>query len=60
MAPFLPTIYKIMDNDWVNYKTFSIESNKKMSFKFPASVQARWIRFVSNKKTTATAWLDYK
>ncbi len=49
-----------MDNDWVNYKTFSIESNKKMSFKFPASVQARWIRFVSNKKTTATAWLDYK
>jgi len=48
------------DNVWMNYKTFKVESNKPFIFKFPDSVQARWIRFVSNSNTVASAWLDYK
>ena len=48
------------DNSWVAYKTFTVKPNQKMSFEFPKSVQGRWIRFVSNKKSSVTAWLDYK
>ncbi len=48
------------DNVWMNYKTFRVDSNKQVVFKFPKSIQARWIRFVSNENTIATAWLDYK
>lgn len=48
------------DNVWMNYKTFRVEPGKKLVVKFPDNVRARWIRFVSNSNTTATAWLDYK
>jgi hypothetical protein len=48
------------DNVWMNYQTFKVEPNKKVILKLSKSVQARWIRFVSNTNTTATAWLDYK
>jgi hypothetical protein len=48
------------DNTWVNYKTFKVNPNKQIIFKFPTSVQARWIRFVSTENTKATAWLNYK
>jgi hypothetical protein len=48
------------DNTWVNYKTFKVNPNKQIVFKFPTYVQARWIRFVSTENTIATAWLNYK
>jgi hypothetical protein len=48
------------DNIWVTYRTFNVLANEKITFKFPENIQARWIRFVSNENTTATAWLDYK
>ncbi len=48
------------DNEWVNYKSFVVKANEKFSFKFPNNIQARWIRFVSDTNTTATAWLDYR
>ncbi len=48
------------DNVWMNYKTFSVEPGKKLVFRFPDNVRARWVRFVSTDNTTATAWLDYK
>jgi hypothetical protein len=48
------------DNEWVNYKSFVVKANEKFSFKFPNNIQARWIRFVTDTNTIATAWLDYK
>lgn len=48
------------DNDWMSYKTIEVKANSKFKYKFPASTQARWIRFVSNKNAKVTAWLDYK
>ncbi len=48
------------DNEWVNYKSFVVKANEKFSFKFPNNIQARWIRFVSDTNTIATAWLDYR
>lgn len=47
------------DNDWVKYKTVTIQPGEKKQMQFPVSVQGRWIRFVSNKNVTATAWLEY-
>lgn len=48
------------DNDWVTYNTYEVLSGKKLELVLPSTVQARWIRFVSNTNTTATAWLDYE
>jgi hypothetical protein len=48
------------DNIWVTYRTFTVKKNEKVIFKFPGNIQARWIRFVSNENTSATAWLDYR
>lgn len=48
------------DNVWMNYKTYRVEPGKKLVCKFPDNVRARWIRFVANSNTTATAWLVYK
>ena len=48
------------DNVWMDYKMVKVKPGEKFSLLFPATVQARWIRFVSSESTTATAWLDYK
>lgn len=48
------------DNEWVNYKSFIVKANEKFHFKFPKNIQARWIRFVTDSNTIATAWLDYQ
>lgn len=48
------------DNVWMNYTTFKLEPNKQVVFQFPNSIQARWIRFVSNENTKATTWLTYQ
>jgi hypothetical protein len=48
------------DNDWVTYNTYEVLPGKKLEIVLPSTVQARWIRFVSNTNTTATAWLDYE
>ena len=48
------------DKNWVTYRTFTVKANEKLTFKFPGNIQARWIRFVSDENTTATASLDYK
>ena len=48
------------DNNWIAYRSFKVNANEKFVFKFPANIQARWIRFVLNENATATAWLDYK
>ena len=48
------------DNSYMAYKTLVVEPNQKLNFEFPKSAQGRWIRFISNKKCSVTAWLDYK
>lgn len=46
--------------DWVAYKVFELQAGKSISYEFPASFQAYWIRFKANMATTATAQLAYR
>lgn len=45
---------------WMKYKEVTVAAGESFAFQFPADVQARWIRFVSNKDCNATAQLEYK
>lgn len=45
---------------WMLYKEISVKSGETFKHQFPESFQARWIRFISDKKCSATAWLEYK
>jgi hypothetical protein len=45
---------------WVDYKIFSVKAGKKINYQFPTEFQAYWIRFISEKDTTATAQLTYQ
>ena len=47
------------DGDWVQYERFVVKQGEKFKHPFPQSFMARWIRIVSDKNTTATAWLEY-
>jgi len=47
------------DGDWVEYKTVTVKPNSTFKYEFPIAFQARWLRFKTDKSTTATAWLDY-
>ncbi len=48
------------DGTWVNYKRFTLKSGQSTSHEFPADFSAYWIRFISNKTTTASAQLTYQ
>jgi len=48
------------NGDWMEYASYSVKPGVKFVHHFPASFQARWIRFSTNADTKATAWLDYK
>ena len=48
------------NGDWMEYKVQSLKGGETWQYEFPQAFQARWIRFVSNKDVTATAWLEYK
>ena len=46
---------------WVLYETVEVPpGDAGRELEFPADVQARWIRVVSDRDTTATAWLTYR
>jgi len=45
---------------WMTYQTISVAPGKTVEHEFPAGFQARWIRFVADKPTTASAWLTYE
>ncbi|QEH43915.1 hypothetical protein FW415_01410 [Chitinophaga sp. XS-30] len=45
---------------WMKYKEVTVAPGEQFAFRFPDDVQARWIRFVSNKDCNATARLEYK
>jgi hypothetical protein len=48
------------DGTWVDYQRFLLENGKTTTHEFPESFSAYWIRFVSDKDTTATAQLTYR
>lgn len=48
------------NGDWMEYATFRVKPAEKQTHRFPASFQARWIRFVSDSDANVTAWLEYK
>ncbi|WP_197705678.1 hypothetical protein [Labilibaculum antarcticum] len=45
---------------WMNYKEVQVKPGETFEYEFPTSFQARWIRFVSDKDCSATAWLVYQ
>jgi len=45
---------------WMKYKTIQVKSGEIVKFNFPTAFQSRWIRFVSDGKCNATAWLKYE
>ena len=48
------------NGDWMEYKEFSVKPEETVKYDFPATFEARWIRFTTNKNTNATAWLEYR
>jgi len=42
------------------YKSFNIEAGKTLTYDFPLSYAAHWVRVKSDKDVNATAWFIYK
>ncbi len=60
-----PVTFKIAfdptgDGSWITYKTVEVKPKEKQIVRFPKNVQARWIRFKTDKATQATTWLEYQ
>jgi hypothetical protein len=45
---------------WMSYREVTVDPGQTWSYTFPDGFQARWIRLVASKSTTATAWLTYE
>ena len=45
---------------WMLYKEVTVNPGDKFKHEFSDNFQARWIRFISDKSCTATAWLEYR
>lgn len=61
----IPVTFKIEvdpigDGNWMSYKEITVQPGEKLSYLFPDTFQARWIRFISNNECIATAWLTYQ
>lgn len=48
------------NGDWMDYMTFNVLPQQKLSYDFPEAFQARWIRFVSDKNANVNIKLIYK
>lgn len=48
------------NGSWMLYQRVTIAPGKEYKHRFPDHFQARWIRFRSDRPTTATAWLVYQ
>ena len=48
------------DGTWVDYRFFTLSPGQPVTHSFPDSFSAYWIRFVSERKTNATALLNYR
>jgi hypothetical protein len=45
---------------WMEYKKVRVEPGKTFQYRFPHNFQARWIRFTTDTKCAATAFLVYE
>lgn len=45
---------------WMKYKEVAIQPGETYQHEFPQGFEARWVRFVADKTTKATAWLEYR
>jgi hypothetical protein len=50
----------IGNGPWMLYQRVTIGPGKEYKHRFPDHFQARWIRFISDRSTSATAWLVYQ
>ncbi len=57
---FTVEVEPIGHGPWMVYKEVVVEPGTSFEYEFPASFEARWIRFVADKDCTATTWLEYK
>lgn len=48
------------NGDWVDYKTWPLETSHTIGHEFPDNFQAYWIRFISDEDTHASASLFYR
>jgi len=48
------------NGDWMNYQTITVNPGEIYNSEFPAGMEARWIRFIADTDTRATARLEYK
>lgn len=48
------------DADWMSYKSYSVQPGEALEISLPDNLQGRWIRFVVDRNTEATAWLEYQ
>jgi hypothetical protein len=46
--------------DWHPYKTFDLKAGEATKHEFPGAFQAYWIRFRTDKETSASAELVYQ
>lgn len=47
------------NGDWMVYKLFEVGANENFTYQFPEGFHVRWIRFITDENTRATAWLEY-
>lgn len=45
---------------WMTFEKITVLAGVTINYAFPASFQARWIRFKASKACQASAWLQYK
>ncbi|CAA9341183.1 MAG: FIG00620722: hypothetical protein [uncultured Cytophagales bacterium] len=45
---------------WMLYREITVAPGQTVDFAFPDTFQARWVRFVADAPTVATAWLTYR
>lgn len=48
------------NGDWMVYDTVAVAAGETSIHLFPQALEARWIRFVTDKDAKVTTWLEYK
>ncbi|NDV58239.1 hypothetical protein [Bacteroides sp. 519] len=48
------------NGDWMTYRQINVKPDEVFKYEFPQGFEARWIRFIADTDTQATAWLDYR
>lgn len=48
------------NGDWMEYASYAVKPDEIRTIQLPDAFQARWIRFMIDADTKATAWLEYK